>query len=51
MHQKHVTDLQVRLNEREAKVAQLRKESAELARDLGRAEGALEANTVTVPRT
>ena len=43
-----VTDLQVRLNEAEAKMHVLRRESAELSRDLGRAEGALEANTVTV---
>ncbi|HWP60995.1 MAG TPA: AAA family ATPase [Candidatus Paceibacterota bacterium] len=46
--QSRITDLQVRLNEAEAKVAAFRRESAELARDLGRAEGALEANTVTV---
>src|SRR3989344_3949818 len=43
-----VTDLQVSLNDAEAKASVLRRESAELSRDLGRAEGALEANTVTV---
>lgn len=43
-----ITDLQVRLNDYEAKASAARKHSAELSRDLGRAEGALEANTVTV---
>jgi chromosome segregation protein len=43
-----ITELQVRLNEAEAKGSALRREAAELSRDLGRAEGALEANTVTV---
>ncbi len=43
-----ITELQVRLNDREARVSTLRRESAELSRDLGRAEGALEANTITV---
>ncbi len=42
------TELQVQLNDYEAKTHSLRRESAELSRDLGRAEGALEANTVTV---
>jgi chromosome segregation protein len=40
--------LQKKLSEREGKLAEARRESERLARELGRAEGALEANTVTV---
>ncbi len=36
------------IREREAKLAEVRREGEKLARELGRAEGALEANTVTV---
>ena len=43
-----ITDLTVKLNASEAKLQEVRKETAALARELGRAEGALEANTVTV---
>jgi chromosome segregation protein len=43
-----ITELQVQLNGAEATAAALRREAAELLRDLGRAEGALEANNVTV---
>jgi chromosome segregation protein len=41
-------DLHEKLQEKEAKLADLRRQSGEIARELGRAEGALEANTVTV---
>jgi chromosome segregation protein len=41
-------DLQKKLSEREGKLAEARRESEQLARELGRAEGALEANNVTV---
>ncbi|OGG77674.1 hypothetical protein A3B35_02560 [Candidatus Kaiserbacteria bacterium RIFCSPLOWO2_01_FULL_54_24] len=40
--------LQGKLTEREGKLAVARRESERLARELGRAEGALEANNVTV---
>ena len=40
--------LQGKLTEREGKLAAARRESERLARELGRAEGALEANNVTV---
>ena len=43
-----VTDLQVQLNEQEQKAAAARGKGAELSRELGRVEGALSANTVTV---
>lgn len=41
-------DLHEKLQEREAKLIESRRQSGEIARELGRAEGALEANTVTV---
>ncbi|OGG80680.1 hypothetical protein A3A39_03230 [Candidatus Kaiserbacteria bacterium RIFCSPLOWO2_01_FULL_54_13] len=43
-----LAELQKQLEERERKLAETRRESERLARELGRAEGALEANTVTV---
>ena len=43
-----VQELQKKLAERESKLGEARRESERLARELGRAEGALEANTVTV---
>ncbi len=42
------TQLHEKLQEKEARLADARRESEELSRELGRAEGALEANTVTV---
>ena len=45
---KHVIDeLRAKISEREAKLSEARRESERLARELGRAEGAAEANTVT----
>ncbi len=41
-------ELHEKLQEREAKLVESRRQSGEIARELGRAEGALEANTVTV---
>ncbi|OGG53634.1 hypothetical protein A3H16_02900 [Candidatus Kaiserbacteria bacterium RIFCSPLOWO2_12_FULL_53_8] len=41
-------ELQTKLSEREGKLSEARRESEQLTRELGRAEGALEANTVTV---
>lgn len=41
-------DLHEKLQEKEAQIIELRRQSGEIARELGRAEGALEANTVTV---
>ena len=41
-------ELHERLQEREVKLVESRRQSGEIARELGRAEGALEANTVTV---
>ena len=41
-------ELEKKLVERERKLGEARRESERLTRDLGRAEGALEANTVTV---
>lgn len=41
-------ELKQKLVEREARLEEARRESERLARELGRAEGALEANTVTV---
>ena len=43
-----ITELQVSLNDQESKLVSVRREVSELGRELGRAEGALEANTVTV---
>ncbi len=43
-----ITDLQVSLNGKEAKLSEARREGEKLSRELGRAEGALEVNTVTV---
>ena len=43
-----LSELQKKLSEREGKLAEARRESERLARELGRAEGALEVNTVTV---
>ncbi len=43
-----LADMQSKLSEREGKLAGARRESERLARELGRAEGALEANNVTV---
>lgn len=40
--------LQTKLTERESKLSEARRESEKLTRELGRAEGALEANNVTV---
>ncbi|QQG37810.1 MAG: AAA family ATPase [Candidatus Kaiserbacteria bacterium] len=40
--------LQQKLSEREGKLSEARRESEKLVRELGRAEGALEANNVTV---
>jgi chromosome segregation protein len=42
-----IADLQKGIAERETKLSEARKESERLARELGRAEGAAEANTVT----
>ncbi|MDO8514718.1 MAG: AAA family ATPase [bacterium] len=41
-------ELQKKLSEREGKLSEARRESEKLTRELGRAEGALEANTITV---
>lgn len=41
-------ELETRMGERERKLAEARRESERLARELGRAEGALEATNVTV---
>src|SRR3989338_7230287 len=41
-------DLQTKIGEREGRLSEARRESEQLTRELGRAEGALEANTVTV---
>lgn len=43
-----ITDLQVSLNGKEARLSEARRESEKLSRELGRAEGALEVNNVTV---
>ena len=43
-----ITELQVRLNSTERLLAEARKESEKLARELGRAEGAAATNNVTV---
>ncbi|MCE9541400.1 AAA family ATPase [Candidatus Kaiserbacteria bacterium] len=43
-----ITDLQLSLNDKEAKLGEARRESEKVSRELGRAEGALEVNTVTV---
>src|SRR3989344_5751390 len=43
-----LSELQLRLSERENKLGEARRESERLARELGRAEGALEATNVTV---
>ncbi len=43
-----IADMQAKVGEREAKLSEARHESERLTRELGRAEGALEANTVTV---
>ena len=43
-----LSELQAKLSEREAKIQGARRESERLTRELGRAEGALEANNVTV---
>ncbi len=45
---KAVTDLEARVRELEGKLADVRKRREEVARELGRAEGALEASNVTV---
>jgi len=46
--QTKVADMQSRVRELEAKLSEVRKRREELARELGRAEGALEASNVTV---
>ena len=43
-----IAELQAKVGERDAKLSEARRESEQLSRELGRAEGALEANTVTV---
>ncbi|OGG57150.1 hypothetical protein A3D71_03105 [Candidatus Kaiserbacteria bacterium RIFCSPHIGHO2_02_FULL_55_20] len=43
-----IAELQGKVAERDAKLSEARRESEQLTRELGRAEGALEANTVTV---
>ena len=43
-----IAELQAKISEREGKLSEARRESEKLTRELGRAEGALEANTVTV---
>lgn len=43
-----ITDLQVSLNRADANLAETRREGEKLSRELGRAEGALEVNNVTV---
>ena len=43
-----IAELQGKVSERDAKLSEARRESEQLTRELGRAEGALEANTVTV---
>ncbi|OGG51635.1 hypothetical protein A3C18_00745 [Candidatus Kaiserbacteria bacterium RIFCSPHIGHO2_02_FULL_54_11b] len=43
-----IAELQKRVAERDTKLSEARRESERLTRELGRAEGALEANTVTV---
>lgn len=47
-HTSRARELHDKLQEREAKLVESRRQSGEIARELGRAEGALEANTVTV---
>ena len=42
------SELHEKLQEREARLVEVRREGEDLQRELGRAEGALEANTVTV---
>jgi len=42
-----INELRARISEREGKLSEARRESERLARELGRAEGAAEANTVT----
>lgn len=42
------SELHEKLQDKEARLVQVRRESEEMQRELGRAEGALEANTVTV---
>ena len=43
-----ISDLQAKVTERERKLSEARRESERLSRELGRAEGAAEASTVTV---
>jgi len=43
-----ITALQVSLGDQESKLGAIRREAGEIGRELGRAEGALEVNTVTV---
>jgi chromosome segregation protein len=43
-----IAEIQTKIGEREGKLGDARRESEHLARELGRAEGALKANTVTV---
>ncbi|KKW20896.1 MAG: Chromosome partition protein Smc [Candidatus Adlerbacteria bacterium GW2011_GWC1_50_9] len=43
-----LSELQTKLSERETKIQEARRESERLTRELGRAEGALEANNITV---
>ncbi|MBV9159264.1 MAG: AAA family ATPase [Candidatus Kaiserbacteria bacterium] len=43
-----ITELQISLNNTDQKLTTARREAEKLSRDLGRAEGALESNTVTV---
>jgi chromosome segregation protein len=43
-----IQELRTKLSERESKLGEARRESEKLARELGRAEGALEATNVTV---
>src|SRR3989344_3534981 len=43
-----LSELQTKLSERDTKIQEARRESERLTRELGRAEGALEANNITV---
>ncbi|MDB5237833.1 MAG: hypothetical protein JWM46_103, partial [Candidatus Kaiserbacteria bacterium] len=47
-HTARASELHEALQTNESKLVEIRRQSSEIARDLGRAEGALEANTVTV---
>lgn len=47
-HTARAHELHEKLQTSESRLVEIRRQSSEIARDLGRAEGALEANTVTV---